>query len=110
MTKKKSNKFISGAVVGTALGVAAGVVLAVLDEKKIKSGVNSAKREAAMIYKKAAPQLKQYKKLGEKEFDAVMKKAVHEFAKARKMSKKDSGAVLREVEKYWKEVKKHLPM
>ncbi len=105
---KKNHKFASGAAVGAALGVAAGVALSLLDEKKIKKGISNAKREAAIIYKKASPELKKYKKIGEAQFNKLMEKAVLDFSKARKISKSETNSIIKEAKKYWQTVKKHL--
>lgn len=105
---KKTNKFLSGAAVGAALGIAAGVALSLIDEKKIKKGFISAKREAAMIYKKVSPELKKYKKIGETEFNKFMEKAVNDFSKARKISKAETNEIIKEAKKYWQTVKKHI--
>ena len=105
---KKNTKFTSGAMIGAAIGIAAGIALSLIDGKKVKSGVSSAKREAALIYKNAAPKLKKLKKLGEKEYHTFIESAVLNFAKAQKISKSETEEILKETKKYWQQIKKHL--
>lgn len=107
MAKKKSNnmKLMGGVLAGTALAVAAGMFLTSKPGKKLQKDV---KRQAAELYKQAAPQLKKMTKMGEAEYKAVMRKAAAAYSKARKLSAAESKMLQKEAEASWKSLKKHL--
>lgn len=107
--KKANKKLIEGLVAGAVVGaVAAGVAAMEVDSKKLKKIAGSAKKLSSKAYQKAAPNIRKFKDVSEREYHRLIKKSIPAYAKARKLSKKEVASVLNEVKKYWREVKKYL--
>lgn len=107
MKKNKSNAMgvMGGALVGAALGAAAGLFLAPSSGKKLRKDI---KHQAMEIYKMAAPQLKKLKNMGEAEYKAAMASAVAVYSKAKKLSTAEARMLQKEAEASWKTLQKHL--
>ncbi|MBI2035821.1 MAG: hypothetical protein HYT12_04055 [Candidatus Liptonbacteria bacterium] len=108
MAKNSGRKFFEGALLGAAFGAASGIVLGVINSKKIKKGAAKSKKHAAEFYKQAVPQLKKLKRVGEGEYDEFMKKAIANYARVKKLSGREAMELAREAKKYWQEIKKHI--
>lgn len=107
MKKGNALKLLEGALVGAALGAAAGLLLAPESGKALR---RNAKRKTAEFYKQLAPQLKRMKKMGEKEYKAAVHTAMAGYKKAKKLSEKEARELTQEAHASWKELKKHLPV
>jgi len=102
----KVNKLslLEGALIGTALGVAAGLFLTSKKGKQLQKDI---KQKAAGFYAYIAPKLKKIKKLGEKEYIAFMEGAARNYSKAKKFSAAETKMLVAEAKKTWKHLKKH---
>ncbi len=81
---KTGGKFLRGALVGAALGVAAGVFAKSKAGKKFSREV---KARSAGFYKSVAPQIKKAAKLGEAEYKKFIGTALAEYQKNAKSKK-----------------------
>ncbi len=93
---------------GAVIGVASGAVVGALNSKKIKKGAAISKKKAQEFYKKALPQLKKIKKVGEAEYRVFMENALKNYSKAKKLSASEAHELRKDIGTYWKEIKKHL--
>ncbi|MCX6761065.1 MAG: YtxH domain-containing protein [Candidatus Nealsonbacteria bacterium] len=102
----KGNKLslLEGAVIGTALGVTAGLFLASKKGKQLQKNIN---QKTVEFYAYIAPKLKKIKKLGEKEYIAFVETAAKNYSKAKKFSAVETKILLAEAKKAWKHLKKH---
>lgn len=102
----KNNKLslLEGAVIGTALGVAAGLFLA---SKKGKQLQKDTKQKAIEFYAYIAPKIKKIKKLGQKEYVAFIENAAKNYGKAKKFSAAETKRLMAEAKTTWKHLKKH---
>ena len=105
MKKNNVAKVAGGALVGAALGAAAGLLLAPESGKELRGDI---KKKSADFYRHLAPQLKKMGKMGEAEYKELVKKAMAGYGKAKKLSAKEMAALKKEAHASWKELKKHL--
>lgn len=103
--KKKSSKFLSGALVGATLAVAAGIFSSSEKGQELKKEV---KDKMADFYKTVAPKIKKAKAMGEKEYKAFMEKALADYNKDGKFDAEDLKHLARQAHASWKHLKKHL--
>ena len=96
--KKNSIKFLEGAVVGLALGVAATLFMKSKTGKALGKNIKDA---TADFYKYAAPKIKKLGKITEKEYKEFMKKMAEEYSKARKISKEKTKELIQNAQKTW---------
>lgn len=102
---KKSSKFLSGAMVEAALGIAAGLFANSKAGKELKKEV---KDKMADFYQTITPKLKKMKEVGEKEYKAFINKAAADYNKDGKFSKEDLKKLAKQAGDSWKHIKKHL--
>lgn len=102
---KGNNKLslLEGALVGTALGVAAGLFLASKKGKELQKDI---KQKTVEFYAYIAPKLKKIKRLGEKEYVAFVENAAKNYSKAKRFSAAETKILLAEARKAWKHLKK----
>lgn len=103
--REKSNKFLSGALIGTALGIAVGIFTTSKKGEEIKKEVKSG---IADFYQIIAPKLKKMKKIGEKEYKIFINKALADYNKDNKFNKEDLKNLAKEAHTSWKHFKKNL--
>lgn len=104
-TKKGGSKIIEGVMIGTVLGIAAGLFAASKTGKKIAKDV---KNQAADFYRYLAPRIKKAKKMSEAEYKAFVKNAMVKYQKDKKLSVAEARHLLAEVQKSWGHLKKGL--
>lgn len=105
MKMKKNNlSLLEGALIGTALSVAAGLFLVSKKGKKLQKDI---KQKTVEFYAYIGPKLKKIKKLGEKEYIAFIENAAKNYGKAKKFSAVETKILLAEAKKSWKHLKKH---
>lgn len=102
-TKTKMN-LVEGAVVGAALGIAAGIVLAPESGKKFRTDI---KKKSAEFHAYLAPRFKVLKKVGEEEYDSLVKNAIKTYGKAKRLSESEGKDLVTHAKKSWKQIKKH---
>ncbi len=106
--KKKASgamRFLEGAAVGVALGIAGSMFLASKTGKKLQKDV---KDSAADFYKYISPKLKKMGKMAKSDYDMFMKDAVKRYGKAKKMSEEATGELMDKVKDSWKHLSKHM--
>ncbi len=101
----KSSKFLNGALIGAALGVAAGIFAESKTGKEVRGEV---KAKLADFYKTVAPKLKNAKEMGEKEYKIFINKALADYNKTGKFDAEDLRKMAKEAHASWKHLKKHL--
>ena len=104
-TNKKSSHFLSGALVGAVLGVAAEIFAT---SEKGKEMEGELKDKMVGFYKSIAPKIKKAKTMGEKEYKAFISKALVNYNKNGEFSEKDIKNIAKEAQDSWKHLKKHL--
>lgn len=102
---KSGGKLLGGALVGAALGVAAGLLLAPESGKKLRGDL---KKRSAEFYAHLSPRIKKMKKMGEKEYGQFVKNAAKNYGKAKRLSSQQQKALVAEAQKTWKHLQKHL--
>jgi len=105
MIKKKSSKFLSGALIGATLAVAVGIFA---NSKKGKELKKEVKDKMAEFYATITPKLKKMKEVGEKEYKAFINKALADYNKDGKFDKEDLKKLAKEAHASWKHLKKNL--
>ena len=101
---KKSSHFLSGALIGATLAVAAGIFAS---SKTGKEMTKEVKNKSLEFYKYIAPQLKKAKDIGEKEYKEFINKALLNYNKNKKFNKEDLESLAKEAHASWKHIKKH---
>jgi len=97
--KKGNNfKFLEGAVVGVALGVAANMFLASKKGEALKEDITDV---MADFYKSISPKVKKIKKMGEKEYKEFMKNAAEQYVKTKKISENMANQLIKEAQQSW---------
>lgn len=105
MKKNTTIKLIEGGLIGAALGIAAGIMLAPKSGKKIRGTVKN-KYAEFMAY--LAPQFKKIKHIGEDGYDTFVKDAVKTYTKTKKLTEKEGKDLLVHAKKSWKHIKKEV--
>jgi len=105
MDKSTTSKFLGGAAVGLALGVAASMFLS---SKKGKEMTENVTDTVADFYKSIAPKIKKIKSMGEKEYKAFMEDAADKYSKAKKLSKERGDELMEQVQNSWEHFSKNL--
>ncbi len=105
MKKKDAVKLMEGALVGAALGAAAGLFLAPESGKELRKDL---KKKSADFYKQLVPKLKKAGKMGEAEYKAAVKTALTAYGKAKKLSITEEKELMNQAHSYWAQLKKHL--
>ncbi len=102
----KGGKFLSGALIGAALGVAAEIFATSEKGKKVSKEIKSRSIE---FYKFIAPQLKRVaEEMGEEEYRTLVDKSISHFSKNTKLTPKEKADLAKEAHASWKHLKKHL--
>ncbi len=94
-----------GALIGAALGIAAGILAAPESGKKLRK---DAKNKAAEFYAHLSPKLKKIKRIGEKEYHAAVHEAAKNYGKAKRLTASEQQELAAHAVKSWKHLKKHL--
>ena len=102
--KKVKSRLLEGALVGAALGVAAGMFFAPSSGKKLRKDMQ---KTAANFHKYISPKIKQIKNMSEAQYKTFMKTAVDGYAKTQKLSKEEMGELVGYAQEFWKHFKKH---
>lgn len=105
MAKGNAAKFLGGAVIGIALGVAASMFLSSKKGKELKKDIEGV---MADFYKYISPKIKKIEKMGEKEYKEFMKNAAEQYAKAKEMSEDMASELIRNAQQSWKHFSKNL--
>jgi gas vesicle protein len=100
----KKVSFIEGALIGTALSIAAGLFLQSKKGKKLREDI---KEKAAEFYAYLAPKLKNMKQLGEKEFSQFIETAAKDYAKVKKITSEELKVLITDAKSTWQHLKKH---
>jgi len=103
--KMKRSRLLEGALIGAALGVAAGLLLAPESGKKLRHDI---KKRSAEFYAHLSPRLKRLKRISEQEYKAFVKNAAKSYGQAKKLSQKETKIIAAHAQKSWKHLKKHL--
>ena len=106
MAKKKTSGAkiaVEGALLGIALGVAAGMYLASNSTKELKGRLAE---KYAEFSKFMAPKLKKLKKVSQSEYEMMVDKAMVGFGKAAKMTKSEALALAKTAKKHFREISK----
>ena len=102
--KKIKSRLLEGALVGAALGVAAGMLFAPKSGKKLRKDIGGT---VAGFHKYISPKIKQLKNMSESQYKAFMKTAVGGYSKAKKLSRVEAHELARYAQEFWKHFKKH---
>ncbi len=102
--KKIKSRLLEGALLGAALGVAAGMLFAPKSGKKLRGDIRT---RAADFYTSVLPKLKQLKNMSESQYNAFMKTAVAGYGKAKKLSMRETKELAKHAQEFWKHFKKH---
>ena len=102
---RRGGKLLGGALVGAALGVAAGLLLAPESGKKLRGDL---KKKSAEFYAHLSPRIKKMKKIGEREYGQFVKNAAKNYGKAKRLSSQQQKILVTEAQKSWKHLQKHL--
>ena len=94
----QGGKFLQGAMVGLALGIAANLFLQSKAGKKLKEGVSEM---AADFYDSVAPKIKKLGEITEEQYKEFMDKAVDQYVKAKKISVEMAQDLKEEVMDSW---------
>ena len=97
-------KIVEGALIGAALGFAAGMILAPESGKKLREDI---KNKSADFYKSVAPKIKKMKKMTEKGYNNFIEKAAETYGKTKKLSAEEKAALIKTARDSWKHFKKH---
>lgn len=95
---------MEGALVGAALGVAAGMLFAPKSGKKLRKDIGG---RVADFHKYISPKIKQFKNMSESQYKTFIKNAIAGYSKARKLSNVEARELAGYAEKFWKHFKKH---
>lgn len=106
MKKNSAGKIFEGALVGAALGIAAGMLFAPKSGKKIRKDI---KNVSADFYRKMAPQVKKMNRIGKVQLHKFAAKSVRQYARAKKLSAAEERALMAEAKRSWRHVQKYLP-
>lgn len=104
MKKNNTIKLIEGGLIGAALGIAAGILLAPESGKKLRGDI---KKKTAEFQAYIAPRFKKMKEIGEEGYDSIVKSAMTTFVKAKKLSETEKNEILKNAKKSWKHIAKH---
>lgn len=104
--KKPINKIkiAEGALIGAALGFAAGMLLAPESGKDLRKDI---KKKSADFYKFAAPKIKKMKKMTEEGYHNFIVKTAEAYSKTKKLSAEEKAALIKTARNSWKHFKKH---
>lgn len=103
MKKNNTIKVIKGGLIGAALGIAAGIILAPESGKKFRSDI---KKKSAEFHAYLAPRFKKMKKVGEKEYDSLINRAVESYSKTKHLSEQEGKDLIAQAKKSWEHIKK----
>ena len=103
MKKNNKTKFLEGALIGLALGIAGSIFLSSKKGEKIKGDI---KNITADFYKYIAPKVKKVKKMGEKEYKEFIKNSVKQYGKVKKISGDKISELTKEAIKSWNHLSK----
>lgn len=101
----KKVTIIAGAVIGAALGVAAGLLMPKNAGKKVQQEF---KARSGEFYKFLAPRLKRLKHVGEREYKALVDQAAKSYAELKDISAKEMTDLAKSAKDSWGEMRKEL--
>lgn len=102
---KQSASFLTGAMVGVAMGVAASIFLNSKKGKELRDDIGG---RIGDFYKYISPKIKKLGKLGKKEYEAFMEDAVKKYSKAKKLSEETAKELMQEMQNSWRHFSKHI--
>lgn len=102
--KNKKSRLLEGALIGAALGVAAGMLFAPESGKKLRKDIRA---KFADFQKYISPKIKELREMSESQYSAFMKTAVAGYAKAKKLSAEEASELGRYAQEFWKHFVKH---
>lgn len=97
-------KIVDGALIGAALGFAAGIMLSPESGKDLRENI---KNKSADFYKLVASKIKKIKKMTEKEYGNFIEQAAETYGKAKQLSAEEKTALVKTARDSWKQFKKH---
>ena len=95
---------MGGALIGAALGIAAGLFMQSKKGKKLQGNI---KEKTAEFYAYLAPKLKNMKQIGEKEFSEFIETAAKDYAKVKKITLEEMKILITDAKSTWAHLKKH---
>jgi len=98
-------KILGGALVGTVLGVAAGMLLATESGRKMRKDI---KKLSGDFYNYIAPQVKKLKQIGEAQYKAFVDEGVEKYAKSKRLTLAEKKILAKEAKRSWGHIRKHL--
>jgi len=102
IVKKSGGKILAGALVGTALGVAAGILLAPESGKKMRTDI---KKLSGNFYRYILPRVKKLKQIGEVQYNALVKEGIKNYAKIKRLSPAEERVLVKEAKRSWGHIK-----
>jgi len=102
--KNAKSGLLGGALVGAALGVAAGMLLAPKSGKKLRKDISG---RIADFHKYISPKIKQLENMSEAQYKAFMKNAIAGYSRARKLSVAEAKELSGYAQKFWTHFKKN---
>jgi gas vesicle protein len=105
MTEKKSSHLGLGLMVGTIIGVAAGLFV---QSKKGKELLKDAEKKAAVLQNKLMKELKNAENLTKDKYEEIVDKVTNYYVKTKDVTKKEVPEIKKLMMKKWSAIEKQL--